>query len=517
MGYNIFALSVLTAIFMLFACRPTPDTCLQELDRIDSLTTVDAQRSIVVLDSLQPQIADEDSSTWAYYQLLKIKAQDRALIPHTSDAVILKVIDYYKRHPQGDKLAWAYCYGGRVYRDMNDMPRALEYLHKSLTELEDGRNPALQQRVLNQVGYIFYHSFLYAESRAIRRQVINADSLLGNFDRMMTSYTDMARSFIAEEQYDSAALVSRYVSVLAKQHQLHRFEPALRLLDAQVAEYQGKHQDAIRIIEPFLHDSISPDPTPFLSTAVRAMMAMQMYDDVEPLCCRLLNDSHTSQARRAKVLHQLADIDLAHGCDKKALAHLSQALSCLDSLVRQEKQEKVRLINDFYANRLREQQFELLRQERDNAQVRIYLLSFVLVCLLLIALTIWLQYRRRKAERLLTLEQTLASFKRSDLYYCLHDTFMANHAMPIELWEEVEGYVEDNFPEFLTRMRKLTDYSETEWQVTLFTFLGLRNTEIATLLNRHRSAISLSKKRLYEKVRGTIGKAEDWDNIINNS
>lgn len=514
MKYRNILYSMLALLVLLCACHTEPSRSMQELEQIDSLSAQDARRAIVVLDSLYPKLVDADSITWTYYQLLRIKAQDRAYIPHTSDALILQVIDYYQRHPDADRLAWAYCYGGRVYRDLDDTPRALEYFQKSLSTLEDGSNPQLQQRVLNQIGYIFYYNFLYAESRAIKRRVIDADSLLGNYDRMVTSYTDMARCYIAEEKYDSATLVSCYASQLAEQHQLLRQVPALRLLESQIADYQGKHEEALRIVEPYLTDSTRLNITPYLSVAIRALEALGRDEAVEPLCYQLLSDKHTSQAHRALALRQLARIEQQRGRSQSALNYKDQALSCLDSLIRHETQSKVRLVSDFYVNQQRERQIEVLRQERDSAQTRFYLLCFAFISLSLAGLVLWLQYKRRRAERMLSQEKALTAFKSSELCHRIYERYYANQILPSELWDEIMLYLEDCIPEFIPKLRALTDMSETEWRLSLLTFLGYRNTEIATLLCKHRSSISVAKKRLYDKVSCSTGKAEDWDMLI---
>ena len=496
------------------ACTSAPSGHPAVLERADSISASDPRRAIVMLDSLQPSMRQADSATWFYYQLLRIKAQDRAYLPHTSDQEILQIIGYYERHPEGDLLAWAYCYGGRVYRDLNDTPQALVFFQKSLAELEDGRNPNLRQRVLSQLGYLFYYHYLFDESRAIRHEVIANDSLLGNYDRVLTSYTDIARCFIAEEQYDSAASYARYARILVSQHQLEKQRAATELLDAQVAEYRGLHADALVIIEPYLTDTTLADAVPFLAVACRAQMALGRYAQAEVLCQRILNDRHAKTVNCQQAWRNLALICSSRGQHALAEEYQTRALDCTDNLMRNERKEKARLVSDYYRSRQRELEIQRLQLEKETAQHRFHIACFIVIALLLSAAITWLWIKRRRAERLLSQERVLIDFKSSELCQHIYNLYYTQHPIPDEMWEEVEDYLNDNFPRFIPQLRNMSNFSETEWHLSLLSRLGFRNVEIATLLCKHKSAISLAKKRLYEKVNGHEGKAEDWDHTL---
>ena len=71
-----------------------------------------------------------------YYDLLKIKANDKLYHEHTSDSIILEIIRFYDEYGDLYKQMEAYYYLGSVYRDLGDAPRAVKaFLHT--TELGD--------------------------------------------------------------------------------------------------------------------------------------------------------------------------------------------------------------------------------------------------------------------------------------------------------------------------------------------------------------------------------------------
>lgn len=511
------------SIVVWLACILGLSSCVQKaqmpphvLLEVDSISAQSPRRAIEMLDSLYNWAQASDSSTMMYHQLLCIKAQDRAYIRHTSDKPIRQVIDYYERHPEGDLRAWAYCYGGRVYRDLGNMPQALIYLQRSLDELQTGQNENLRQRVLSQIGYLFYYQYLYPESRAIRRQSIEGDSLLGNYGRMVTAYTDMARSYLAEQKYDSASIVACYARTLAEQHQLQKMVSTTDLIDAQVAEYQGNHELALSIVVPYLNDSSLTNIAPYITVATRAYMALGRTAEAQPLCHRIIGQPHARCETKADAYLHLATISEARGQVGQSLEYLREAISLLDSLFKAEREDKVTLVSSYYQSQQTERLLQQLQQEKQQTERRLYLLVGIIIIALLTVGIVLLQYKRRQTELLLHQVEDLTRFRSSDLCQKLYGLYYAQKPISSELWVEVEDYLDDNYPNFLSGLRHLTTMSEVEWHHSLLTRLGFRNVEIATLLCKSKPTISLSKKRLFAKVTGKEGKAEEWDQLIRN-
>ena len=84
------------------------------------------------LDSIDKDRLPESDSH--FLDLLRIKARDKAYVTHTSDSIILSVVDYYADHKDSGLYPEALYYAGRVYSDMGDFPTALEYFHAALDE-----------------------------------------------------------------------------------------------------------------------------------------------------------------------------------------------------------------------------------------------------------------------------------------------------------------------------------------------------------------------------------------------
>lgn len=83
---------IIFSVLCLCACKNKPYP--QSLVVADSLANVQPDSAIALLSDLKAYISAEPETTQKYYQLLCIKANDKAYIRHTSDSLILPVLQY---------------------------------------------------------------------------------------------------------------------------------------------------------------------------------------------------------------------------------------------------------------------------------------------------------------------------------------------------------------------------------------------------------------------------------------
>ena len=223
------------------------------LTQIDSLADVKPESALVVLNSLRPQMDKAPEADRMYYRLLKIKAADKAYIPHKSDKEILQLVDYYVRHEDSGLLPLAYYYAGSVYRDLNDAPRALKYYLRVSDFITMKSDKKFVSNLYNQMGQLFLSQELYDESLDMFKKSYQCDFVRNDTVGMLYNQMDMAVVFRHEERNDSALRILE-----------NAFTVASAFTDSMLRE-----ELAIQITNIYLKKGDLKKARPYLSIALR--------------------------------------------------------------------------------------------------------------------------------------------------------------------------------------------------------------------------------------------------------
>ena len=134
--------------------------------RADSIMDVDddsATVAIRMLDDVKPQLPEFSQSQKMRYELLRHKAMNKACITFTSDSVMKEVVDYYEDHGSANQRMLANYVLGCVYRDMHEVPLALEYYNKATEQADTTAadcDYGTLYRVYSQMGFLFSKQYL---------------------------------------------------------------------------------------------------------------------------------------------------------------------------------------------------------------------------------------------------------------------------------------------------------------------------------------------------------------------
>ena len=233
-------------VMALMACtRHTPDLRLIDLNR-----TIDEnpQKALSELTKINPDSLDDNSRH--FRDLLIIKASDKAYITHTSDSLILDLLDYFESHKEDPYFPEALYYGGRVYYDLGDFPTALDFFQKSLDAIpEDKGNLRFKGNVLSQTGRLLDQLRLYSPAISYLNQAINIsrelnDSIAIFYNAMqLTSIYKNCDSLLLAKGSQAEALSYSDCAPVEDQAWLE-VERASTLL------YENKIDSAISILRP---------------------------------------------------------------------------------------------------------------------------------------------------------------------------------------------------------------------------------------------------------------------------
>ena len=156
---------LLFIIMLLASCAGNRkyDDLMQRADSIMNVNDDSAKVAIRMLDGVKSQLPEFSKAQKMHYELLRHKAMNKAYISFTSDSKMKEVVDYYDRHGSANERMLANYVLGCVYRDMHEVPLALEYYNKATEQADTTAadcDYGTLYRVYSQMGFLFSKQYL---------------------------------------------------------------------------------------------------------------------------------------------------------------------------------------------------------------------------------------------------------------------------------------------------------------------------------------------------------------------
>ena len=156
---------LLFIIMLLASCAGNRkyDDLMQRADSIMNVNDDSAKVAIRMLDGVKSQLPEFSKAQKMRYELLRHKAMNKAYISFTSDSKMKEVVDYYDRHGSANERMLANYVLGCVYRDMHEVPLALEYYNKATEQADTTAadcDYGTLYRVYSQMGFLFSKQYL---------------------------------------------------------------------------------------------------------------------------------------------------------------------------------------------------------------------------------------------------------------------------------------------------------------------------------------------------------------------
>lgn len=286
---------ILFSLLLFFSCS---DNKIDErLVHINEIIPESPEEALSHLDSINYK--DLSEANQYFYDLVKIKAEDKAYIKHTSDSIILRVISYYATHDKDKLYTEALYYGGRIYRDMGDSPNALKYFHlalDNLTEREADNN--LKARILSQTGRLLTGISLYDEAipyieESIKICELNKDTVNIVYELQLLggTYFRAKKYRLAEHYFNNAIEMSSNLPV--------SFNAKAKMYLADVKYQTGQLDSALVLIRntPDLVKPIARNSA--LAAASEIYLENELLDSAYIYAHELLNSSDSTNKRTA--------------------------------------------------------------------------------------------------------------------------------------------------------------------------------------------------------------------------
>lgn len=239
---------LLTLTLMLTTCCNRMGQHERTLVDIDSLTATDADSARHMLLRMDGEMKNADEDTKAYYNMLRVKADERAKVEHKSDSLICTAIDQFEKYDPNGHLSEAYYYGGCVNSFLQNGEKALLYFQKALLCDSVHITPVLKSRCYAQVGHIYMRNGLLDEALDMQQLAYFYCKEIGDTLGMRYSSEDMQT--IKEMKNDSTLASQPKPEVVVRIQKLHAQarSQALNNMNTRLEEENSKERQMIWIV-----------------------------------------------------------------------------------------------------------------------------------------------------------------------------------------------------------------------------------------------------------------------------
>lgn len=572
--YILYIVAAAVATVVLSACS-APEY-RRELIEADSLTSVNPNDATAMLDSISSAMAAAPEHERMYYELLRIKAADKAYATHTSDSAILKLVEYYENGGDSRLLPEAYYYAGSVYRDLKDAPRAIEFYQKAEETLKDSKNYRLLKYINTQEGFLFLDQCLYKEAIQAQLKAYKYNHLLKDTINMAYSLRNLANIYRHCNKIDSSlAYFRKAISIANKTNKTKTVND----IKGQMAALYIQKQDyntALRLLETVLYDKEKPNKSPNYSMAIKIYMQTNQYDSAYKYSMKLL-DIGTIYTKQTAT-KSLAKIYMMRRDYANADKYIDLFNVYTDSIFKITAAESVAKMNSLYNYKLREK--ENLELKAENAsRMNVILFSGIIICFisgcLVINIIRSVQKRKEQTKKFNRMKREL--FKQSETYInenkakiaelenlllstanenksltekieqqkadlmlanenakrkqarneaararlantAIYKTIVqrakADKVLHVDEWKTLDETINAEIENFRNTIYEYHDISTQEYRICMLIRLDIPIKDIGTLLSLSTSGISKARKRLQEKLFGNDGTAKDFDAFI---
>lgn len=215
------------------------------LQQIDSLCSTDPQRAMHMLDSVSPLLNKNDKYVQVKFDLLKVKARDKADLPLEQNPRMEKVAAFYDTHGTDNERMEARYYLGSTFRDGYDSPNAVKNYLKAIDiaeKSEESIDTVLLVNVYSQLFLIFEGQSNYEMELYYTKKKNEIQEQAGATDAR--DLMDMASAYYLSGKTDSTFLYYEKVLDWLREHDVVRDN--LDLIAKQVSIYsiKGRRQKA---------------------------------------------------------------------------------------------------------------------------------------------------------------------------------------------------------------------------------------------------------------------------------
>ena len=419
-------LPIILSILLLSACGESGRMQFEQLQQIDSIAEVNADSAVAMIKTINRDTLSSNDNKY-YYDLLKIRTNDKAYIAHTSDSAMLSVINYFENHDFNNLLPVAYYYGGRVYSDLGDAPQALEYFHKAIDCPNITSNTMAVAYA--QIAGIYHSQKVYDLAIPAYKKAIELNNNNNNITNSLYNTLNLANIYILQNRTDSAFILHNFVLNNAKELTNSSLILSSNIQLANI-HLLNNNTSAHKILKSIKTSSFKEDSTAISNSFAQLYYKLNNIDSTLFYCNKLIKSKNLNI--QLEGYNILANLHIKNKNIDDAYNAMIMSTKLSDTIRKLQTPQEIRQLSSLYNYQIRERENNNLKKDAHENEIKIFFLICLIVIIIVIALSTIYIARKRKRIINLKLQNVELLLKQSNN---LSETTIAQNKEKISLLE----------------------------------------------------------------------------------
>ncbi|MBO7554139.1 MAG: tetratricopeptide repeat protein [Bacteroidaceae bacterium] len=409
-------LPIIASLLLICSCHRRP-VYPPQFYVADSLASVQPDSAIALLEALKADSPQWDKATQMYHNLLTVKARDKAYITHTSDSLMLSVLNYYEHGGDKQLLPEAYYYMGRTYRDMNDAPRALEYYQKAVDMMPGEEHLKIKTKVYAQIGSLFLYQRLYDKAMSAFKNSYQCDSILKDTVGIIYNLRDMALCYANTNRNEIGIEYLKQAIGYAENIKNERMSLIASSQLASLYLQRGDYELAYDAIKPSLNNINTANVSSVYSIVASVHQHLNHRDSASYYYNKLLVYGDTYA--KAEAYFQLAKMSIENSKDSEVVSLLDNYYKQADARKSLTATETVAQMNSLYNYQLYVDRANKAITDQKNTQLLVLLLGILLLFLVALGVLLYMRFSYNHKQK--SLELAKAKLEQENLQKLISD------------------------------------------------------------------------------------------------
>ncbi len=187
------------------------------LSSIDTLMNNHPDSALQMLDSLRSEKPHWSKNQRMRYDLLHLKAENKAFVPLTSDSIAKNLVSYYDTWGNANERMMAHYLLGCCYRDMGEAPQAIDVYLDAIAKADTTSKNCdyyTLSTIYAQMGGLFHKQLLLSSEIEARKQASYYSFLAGDTFRTLFNKEKFVPAYILLNKKDSAEIILKNIREL---------------------------------------------------------------------------------------------------------------------------------------------------------------------------------------------------------------------------------------------------------------------------------------------------------------